>query len=113
MEENILKVPTKEQSANFLTPPSEQSDNTTQSLRSKAKPVADPKPVKNTLAKPTPVVDHSAFLAAFVSGNKLGNDLKTWIEAQPSKPSVETLVFNLLIETEKSSPDMECAWAEP
>jgi len=107
MEENILKVPTKEQSANFLT------DNTTRSLRSKAKPVADPKPVKNTLVKPTPVVDHSAFFADFVSGNKLGNDLKTWIEAQPAKPSVETLVFNLLMETEKSSPDMQCAWAEP
>jgi len=105
MEENILKVPTKDQSANFLTPPSKE----------KVVVVAASKPEKSKAAAPKPavVVDHSALLAEFVSGNKLGEDLKAWLEAQPVIPSVEKLVFHLLTETEKSHPDVNCAWAEP
>jgi len=101
MEENILKVPTKEHNDNMLKPPT------------KAKPVPKSKPVKKAPAAPVPTVDHTALLAEFVSGNKFGDDLKTWLEAQAVVPSVEKLVFHLLTETERSAPDLECAWAEP
>lgn len=115
MEENILKVPTKEQSANFLTLPVKAREDDDNMLKppSKSKPAAEPKPAKSAPAAPAPVVDHSAILAEFASGSKLGNDLKTWLEEQGVLPSVEKLVFHLLTETEKSSPDLECAWAEP
>ena len=52
-------------------------------------------------------------MAEFTSGNKLGEDLKAWVEENcPSLPSVNQLVFNLLVEREKLNPDPECAWAE-
>lgn len=110
MEDNILKVPSKQQSANFLSPPSKERDENIVGPSSKAKPVTESKPVKSA---PPGVVDHSAVLAEFVSGNTLGSDLKIWLQAQAVVPSVEKLVFHLLTETEKSSPDLECAWAEP
>ncbi len=115
MEENILKVPTKDQASNFLAPPKAnkaQEDNMFKPP-TKSKPAAESKPVKKAAAPtPAPVVDHSAVLAEFVSGNKLGDDLKSWLEEQII-PSVEKLVFHLLTETEKSAPDLECGWAEP
>jgi len=113
MEENILKVPTKEQSANFLTPPSKAQEDNMLKPPTKAKPAAEPKPAKSAPVTPPPVVDHGAILADFASGNKLGDDLKNWLEGQSIIPSVEKLVFHLLTETQKSSPDIECGWAEP
>ncbi len=112
LEENILKVPTKEQSNNILK---------------LANPDNDPKPPSNATSKesrekkaaivpqPTPaasVPDDSEVLAEFVNGKRLGDDLKIWLEGQPV-PSVERLVFHLLTVTEKLNPNVECPWAEP
>eukprot|EP01083_Nonionella_stella_P068469 181779_1 len=53
------------------------------------------------------------LLAAFASGDKLGADLKAWCEEQGSVlPSVEKLVFHLLMETQKDEPNPECTWAD-
>ena len=115
MEDNILKVPTKEQSANFLAVPSKPSKAQEDNMfkpPTKAKPADEPKPAAKAAPAPAPVVDHSAVLDEFVSGNKLGDELQTWLEGQVI-PSVEKLVFHLLTETQKSSPDLECEWAEP
>merc|ERR1712224_1187823 len=80
---------------------------------SKPKPVAETKPVKDAPAAPPPTVYHSALLAEFASGKKFGNELKSWLEEQGLLPSVEKLVLQILTENEKSSLDLECAWAEP
>jgi len=110
MDENILKVPTKSQSANFLKPPSkEHGDNTLKPPNAiKAKHLTE-------ISKENPkaeVVDDSDVIAEFASGSKLGNDLQIWIGSLSVVPCVEKLVFHLLTETDKSNPDLECAWAE-
>ena len=102
MEENILKVPTKDHSDNFLKAPS----------KVKPKPVAEKSKSAPSAPTPVKVVDDSDILAEFASGNKLGTDLQAWVESLPVVPSVERLVFHLLTETEKSTPDLECGWAE-
>jgi hypothetical protein len=102
MEENILKVPTKDHSDNFLKAPS----------KVKPKPVAEKNKTAPSAPAPVKVVDDSDILAEFASGNKLGTDLQAWVESLPVVPSVERLVFHLLTETEKSTPDLECGWAE-
>jgi len=113
MEENILKMPTKDQSENFLSPPSKQREENADKPPSKSKPVPETEASEKTRAAPLEV-DYGAILAEFVSGQKLGNDLKTWFEGLSCiPPSVEKLVFTLLTEKEKSAPDLECAWAEP
>ena len=54
------------------------------------------------------------ILEEFVSGKKQGAELKAWCDEQGALlPSVEKLVFTLLVETEKKNPDPDCAWAEP
>ena len=114
MEENILKVPTKEQASNFLAPPSKAQSENVLKPPTKA-PAASPKAAKSKapVAAPAPAVDHTALLAEFASGKKLGDDLKAWIESQAVIPSVEKLVFHLLTETQPHSPDVECEWAAP
>jgi hypothetical protein len=53
------------------------------------------------------------ILEEFVSGKKQGAELKAWCDEQGSLlPSVEKLVYTLLVETEKKNPDPDCAWAE-
>jgi len=106
MEENILKVPTKSQSANFLKPPSKEHGENT------LKPPDALKAEISATAPSAEVVDDSDVLAEFASGNKLGKDLQTWIGSLSVVPCVEKLVFHLLTETDKSNPDLECAWAE-
>ena len=54
------------------------------------------------------------ILAEFASGNKQGEDLKSWCEEQGTLlPSVEKLVFHLLVETQSKNPDPDCGWADP
>lgn len=54
------------------------------------------------------------LLEAFVNGGKSGEDLKSWCEEQGQiLPSVEKLVFHLLMTTQKDDPNPECPWAEP
>lgn len=55
----------------------------------------------------------STLLDEFISGNKLGDELKQWCADQGSVlPSVEKLIFHLLSEKELKNPDPECGWAE-
>lgn len=113
LEENILKVPTKEQADNMLKAP--HADNslkppsnvTSKEARETKAPVVTPKPAPVAV-----VADDSEVLAEFVSGKILGEELKTWLKGQQVVPSVERLVFHLLTETEKLNPDVECPWAE-
>jgi len=53
------------------------------------------------------------LLSEFVNGGKSGKELKVWCEEQGAiLPSVEKLVYHLLISTQKDDPNPECAWAE-
>jgi hypothetical protein len=99
VEDNILKVPTKQHADNVLKAPSKKEEV-------QSKPT--PKPVVD-IAK---AVDDSAVIAEFISGNRLGEELKSWC-AEQVIPSVEKLVNTLLHEKEKLNPDVECAWAGP
>jgi hypothetical protein len=115
MEENILKVPTKAQADNMLKVPSKDHQDNILKAPSKEKELAVGK--SSTPSEPEPpvplIVDDSELLAEFVSGNKMGDELKTWLEGKGVVPSVEKLVLHLLTETEKLNPDLECKWAEP
>eukprot|EP00529_Nitzschia_sp_RCC80_P010504 CAMPEP_0113455816 /NCGR_PEP_ID=MMETSP0014_2-20120614/8567_1 /TAXON_ID=2857 /ORGANISM="Nitzschia sp." /LENGTH=763 /DNA_ID=CAMNT_0000347251 /DNA_START=125 /DNA_END=2416 /DNA_ORIENTATION=+ /assembly_acc=CAM_ASM_000159 len=106
VEENILKVPTKDQADNVL----KVNDNVLKPPKKEeeAAPAKAPAPVPAA-----PAVDTSAILDEFVSGKRQGDDLATWLKEQPALPSVKSLVFHLLTETEKLNPDVECGWAEP
>lgn len=53
------------------------------------------------------------LLQTFVFGGKSGMELKEWCQAQKNiLPSVEKLVFHLLINTQKDDPNPLCPWAE-
>ena len=107
LEENILKVPNKEQSDNFLRPITKHENSL--DPPSKGKSVT----TNQMDTSMSQVIDDSDILAAFASGSKLGKDLLTWIGSLSVVPRVEKLVFHLLTETDKSNPDIECAWADP
>lgn len=54
------------------------------------------------------------LLDEFISGTKLGAELKQWcVDQGEVLPNVEKLIFHLLYEMEKKNPDPECAWATP
>jgi len=54
------------------------------------------------------------LLDTFVNSGKFGDDLKVWCQEQGSiLPSIEKLVFHLLITTQKDDPNPQCPWAEP
>lgn len=115
VEENILKVPTKEHADNILKPPTkEHADNVLKPPTKETKETEAEKTVAAPAA-PTPaaaVANTTDILDEFVTGKRLGEDLKTWLEGQTALPSVKDLVFHLLTETEKLNPDVECGWAE-
>jgi hypothetical protein len=98
--DNILKVPTKEHADNMFKAPTKGAPKV------ELKPESTPAPEED-VAK---VVDDSKLLAEFVSGKRLGADLKSWCSEQVI-PSVQRLVFHMLTETEKLNPDPECGWA--
>jgi len=123
LEENVLKPPTKEHEANmfkipvsvkqeenFLAPPTKKPETSN----------ADPAIVVAHEMEETdvPIAAISAeateeLLNEFVGGDKLGGDLKTWVEEKrPLLPTVEKLIFHLLTEREKLNPDPDCAWAD-
>ena len=110
VEENILKVPTKEHAENILQMPTKK-----QQKEEEQKPTS--KPAETPAPAPEPVdvskaIDDSSVIAEFISGNKMGEDLKSWVSGQVIT-SIEKLVFTLLEEKEKLNPDIDCAWAEP
>jgi F0F1-type ATP synthase assembly protein I len=56
----------------------------------------------------------SKLLNEFISGNKLGGELRQWCADQGAVlPTVGKLIFYLLAEKEQKNPDPECAWAGP
>jgi len=107
-EENILKAPTKEHADNFLKVPTKKVEKEEEKP---SKPVETPAPAPATVdvAK---AIDDSSVITEFISGNKMGKDLKSWVSDQ-IVTNVEKLVFTLLQETEKLNPDMDCGWADP
>lgn len=127
--DNILKVPTKpvalEHESNMFEVPEktlskEHEDNML--VMPKKKKEEEPAPAEPETAKkepeeekePLPTVNSDDLLAEFISGNKMGDDLKQWVEEnRVGLPPVEKLVYELLQEREKLNPDIECAWAEP
>jgi hypothetical protein len=55
----------------------------------------------------------SDLLSAFASGERRGDELKGWcLEQGVLLPSVQKLVFSLLMHLEKKHPNPECLWAE-
>jgi len=53
------------------------------------------------------------LLNEFINGGKSGEELKVWCEEQGAiLPSVEKLVYHLLVSTQKNDPNPECVWAE-
>ena len=107
-EENILKVPTKEHADNILQFPTKD----TEKEEPESTPAPEPAPEPTPAVDIEKVVDNSEVIAAFISGERLGEDLKSWCDGQVIS-SVEKLVNTLLHEKEKLNPDTECAWAEP
>jgi hypothetical protein len=117
--DNMLKPPTApEHAENILKPP-------TKTKAEKEKEAAQ-KAAEEDAAEKAKAAEAGAeerakaaqveadILAEFVSGNKMGDDLKQWCQEQGSLlPPVEKLVFHLLTETEKKNPDPDCSWAEP
>jgi hypothetical protein len=71
-----------------------------------------PEPVVVT---PAPPAENAAeLMAEFVSGNKLGDDLKAWTEEhRNSLPMLDKIIFELLDKVEKLNPNPECLWAGP
>jgi hypothetical protein len=54
------------------------------------------------------------LLDTFVNSGKFGEDLKVWCQEQGAiLPSIEKLVFHLLMTTQKDDPNPQCPWAEP
>merc|ERR1712106_422161 len=99
------KAPTKQHADNFLKIPSKKAEEEP----SKPAEAPAPAPAPVDVAK---VIDDSDVIAEFISGNRMGEDLKSWVSDKVIV-STEKLVFTLLQETEKLNPDIECAWASP
>lgn len=126
--DNILKPPTKpspEQEAsmfNFAAKPlsKEHEDNmltlpkkeVLETSFEKAKPARPKEPVeeeKHVLPKES----SEDLIAEFVSGSRLGDELKQWVdEHRVGFTAVDKLVYKLLVDKEKLNPDPECGWAE-
>jgi eIF4-gamma/eIF5/eIF2-epsilon len=82
------------------------------------KPEKDPEPEPAPEPAPAPIedtpnVNEEELLSEFASGNKLGDDLKQWVEENRTVlPSVEKLLFYFLQEKQQLNPDVKCAWAD-
>lgn len=102
---NVLQVPSKKQADNVFQVPTKKSEP-----EKAPEPEPEPAPVEEV----APAVNVEEMLAEFASGNKLGEDLKQWVEENAaSMPSVEKLVFHYLEEKQQKNPDIECGWADP
>lgn len=120
-DENVLVPPTKEHEANMLKIPAKLLVKEEEILLPTKK-----NPVEGSVKKitatheeaPTPIAAVSSekvekFIDEFISGSRLGEDLKNWVEEHfPTFLNVERLVFRLLSEREKQNPDPECSWGE-
>ena len=123
--DNILKAPNAkpapEHEANMLSLPSKaRAKEDDEDLFMKPSKKAESKPkepepaAKKEAAAPAVSSEESKrLMEEFASGTRKGEDLKAWVEEnRESLPTIDQLVFTLLVEQEKLNPDPECAWAE-
>jgi hypothetical protein len=113
-EDNMFKIPAKmlnkNEEENFQAPVTKKKDTET-----KSEVVVSPEKAEQTV----PIAAVSAevaevLLQEFVSGDRQGEELKTWVEEKrPVLPTVEKLIYHFLTEHEKLNPDPDCGWAEP
>jgi hypothetical protein len=118
--DNILKPPTAapEHVDNVLKPPTktkEEKDSEAAKRAAEEEAAAKAAAAEAAAEKAAKAKEvQGQLLDEFVSGNKVGEELKEWCAEQGAVlPPVEMLVFHLLAETEKKNPDPDCAWAEP
>jgi hypothetical protein len=124
--EGLLKMPQKQVKAPTKPLAKEHEGNILQLPAKPLKKNAEEEvvlgaPKKKETAPPAPApvpppsnVDTKALVEEFASGNKLGEDLKAWVEEnRASLPTLEKLVLALLKNTEKLNPNPDCPWAEP
>lgn len=122
--ETVLDPQSKEHEANMFQFPAKALKKEDEDFLSSGKKETEPSPVAadapETPAEPVvSIASVSAgtseeMLNKFISGDKLGDDLKAWCEEiRPTLPTVEKMVFHLLTEKEKLNPDPDCAWADP
>ena len=120
LDENVLKVPEPKaavHSENMLKLPTKTKADKEKEEQQKAAEEAAAKKAAEAEAKAAQADANAALqahlLTEFVSGKRLGKELKQWSQDQgASLPPIETLVFGLLMENEQKNPDPECAWAD-
>jgi len=116
--DNILKIPekalSKKHEDNMLAfPPKKKQEERAPVEEEPVSQAVDEEDAKVSLA-PLPSVNSDEVLAEFISGKKLGQDLKQWVEEnRVGLPPVEKLVYEMLQEREKLNPDVDCGWADP
>lgn len=121
LDENVLKVPEPKapvHSENILKLPTKTKADKEKEEQEKAAGEAAAKKAAEAEAKAAQAVANASvqadLLAEFISGRRLGEELKQWSQDQgASLPPIKTLVFGLLMEKEQKNPDPECAWADP
>jgi len=116
MEENILKVPSKQQEDNMLKIPmkKEHAENMLVPPKKETKaPATVPTPPEETPVVAAPAaatIDDTSVIDEFCSGQRLGDELKSWLGDQVI-PNVQSLLYTFLERTQKNNPDVKCAWA--
>ena len=115
-EDNILSIPkdklAPEHAGNIFQMPVKKKEAEPEKAPEKA-PEPEPEPEPASVEE-KPQINVEEVCSEFASGNKLGDDLKQWVEEKGAGlPSLETLLFYFLEENQKLNPDVECAWAAP
>ena len=108
-EDNMLKIPSKAlaKDEETLFPSKKKKD---EQEPAKAEPVAAPEP---SPAANVEIGNAEELLKEFSTGGKQGQELAVWTQDNKvGLPSVDKLVFELLMENERLNPNPECLWAE-
>jgi hypothetical protein len=122
LDENVLKVPgaiAPQHADNMLKFPSKtkSEEDEAEARRRKEEEEASAKALEAEAIAAQLVLDEALLndrMEYFISGERLGNDLKQWCsDTLHGDVSIETLVCKLLMEREKKNPDPECSWADP
>ncbi|KAL7576277.1 hypothetical protein ACA910_018102 [Epithemia clementina (nom. ined.)] len=123
--DNSMKVPVNPapvHQANILTVPAKalkKDEDEDLFMKPNKKPDGKPKepePVakKENVGPAVSSEEAEKLMMEFASGKKKGDELKAWVEEnRASLPTIDQLVYNLLMEQEKLNPSPECTWAEP
>lgn len=116
-----LKPISKEHEENILLFPAKplKKDDEEELVFGTGKKKKQQQQVEEPASAPAPVaapvnVNFQEYLDEFVSGKRMGDDLKEWtLENRANLPTPDKIVFYLLDKVEKLNPDPECKWAEP